>query len=191
MNNGLRALAVASVLGLAACQPGAPLDVSSADKEAALQQQCLNALEKLYTDVDGSKTLVDNAKGTVVFPDLTSAAFVFGAETGNGCLVQDGKVVSYYNKSGASFGFSAGAQSVSQALVLNSDAAMEKLTSAAGLDFGANASATLVNTGASGSINTKQLMNQEILVFVWGESGLMASADINGTKVTQISFDNS
>jgi lipid-binding SYLF domain-containing protein len=190
MHTGFKALAVAGVLGLAACQPGAPLDVSSADKEAALQQQCLNALNELFTEVDGSKTIVDNAKGTVVFPDLTSAGFIFGAETGNGCLVQDGKVVSYYNKSGVSFGFTAGAQSVSQAVVLNSDAAMAKLTSAAGLDFGANASATLVSTGASGSINTRQLMTQEILVFVWGETGLMASADINGTKITEISFDS-
>jgi lipid-binding SYLF domain-containing protein len=186
----LRNLTVAGALVLSACQAGNPLDTGSgADKAAALRAECDQALDQLYAQVEQTESIVEQAQGTLVFPNVTSAGLGVGAETGNGCLYEDGVVNSYFNKSGASIGFQAGAQSRSEVLVLTSEAAMEKLTSAAGLDFGGNVTATVVDTGVGAQIDTKQLLSNEIIAFIFGETGLMAGATVEGTKVTELSFE--
>jgi lipid-binding SYLF domain-containing protein len=184
-----RALTIAGALTMAACQAGNPLDMSGdEDKAAALAAECDQALELLYSEVDQARSIVSDAEGTLVFPNLTKAGFGVGAESGNGCLYEDGQITSYFNKSGGSFGWQAGAQTTSQVLVLTSDEAMSKLRGAAGLDFGGNASATLVETGAGATVNTAEMMNNEIIAFVFGERGLMAGATLEGTKVSEISL---
>jgi lipid-binding SYLF domain-containing protein len=191
MLHQLRNLTVASALALSACQAGNPLDTGSeADKAAALGAECDRALDQLYAEVKQTKSIVEQAQGTLVFPNVTSAGLGVGAETGNGCLYENGVVTSYFNKSGASIGFQAGAQSRSEVLVLTSDAAMEKLTSAAGLDFGGNATATVIDTGVGAQIDTKQLMSKEIIAFILGETGLMAGATVEGSKVTKLSLES-
>lgn len=174
---------------LAGCQAGNPLDTgTSEEKRQALNAECDEALQALYAEVNQARSIVADARGTVVFPNLTKAGFVVGAETGNGCLYENGEITSYFNKSGGSFGWQAGAQSTSQVLVLTSDEAMAKLKSFGGLDFGGNASATVVETGAGATVNTAELMSNEIIAFVFSERGLMAGATLEGTKVTEFDW---
>jgi lipid-binding SYLF domain-containing protein len=187
----LQALSALSALVLVGCQTGQPLDTSSPDKVQALASSCESALNSFFTQVQQGKEIVDQSQGTLVFPDLTKAGFIVGAETGNGCLFEDGKVTSYYNKSGGSFGFQAGAQSTTQVIVMTSQEAMRKLQSAAGLDFGGNASATVVDTGIGATVNTATLMNNEIIAFVLDEKGLMAGATLEGTKITKLDWQTS
>jgi lipid-binding SYLF domain-containing protein len=189
--NALRFLAIAGLAGLAACQSGNPLDTSSGeDKAAALRAECDKALAQLVNQVEQAQDLVAEAEGTLVFPNVTSAGFVVGAGTGNGCLYQDGLVDSFYNTSAASFGLQAGAQSRSEVYVVTSEAAMDKLLSAAGLDLGGNVSAAVVDMGAGARVDTTTLTNNEVIAFIFGEQGLMANASIEGTKITQISLDS-
>jgi lipid-binding SYLF domain-containing protein len=189
MMREVRVIATMTALAIAGCQAGNPLDTSTGeDKRQALNAECDKALQALYSEVHQARTIVADARGTLVFPNLTKAGFIVGAETGNGCLYEDGEITSYFNKSGGSFGWQAGAQSSSQVLVLTSDAAMKKLQSAAGLDFGGNASATVIDTGAGATVNTAELMNNEIIAFVLGERGLMAGATLEGTKVTEFDW---
>lgn len=191
MNHGLKALAIAGVLGVAACQPGNPLGGGSGeDKAAALRAECDKALESLYAQVEQAVEIVGLGRATVVFPNVSEASFVVGAQTGNGCIYEGGVVTSYANKSGVSFGFQAGAESRSEVLVLTSEDAVNNLKSGAGLDFGANAKATVVSTGTMADVNVKELMTNETLLFVIDPTGLVAAANIDGTKVTEFSFDS-
>lgn len=189
--HALKSLALAGLFGLAACQSGNPLDTSSGeDKAAALRAECDKALASLVNQVEQAQDLIAQAEGTLVFPNVTSAGFVVGAGTGNGCLYEDGIVESFFNTSAASFGLQAGAQSRSEVYVVTSEAAMDKLLSAAGLDLGGNVSAAVVDMGAGARVDTTTLTNNEVIAFIFGEQGLMANASVEGTKITEISFDS-
>lgn len=190
MKTALTVLALAGSISLAACQAGNPLDTSSGEeKAAALRMECDRALDSLYSQVEQSAQIVDLGRATVVFPNVSEASFVFGASTGNGCVYEGGVVTTYANKSGVSFGWQAGAQSRSEILVLTSEDAFNQFKGGAGLDFGANAEATVVSAGTGGAINVQQLMTNEILLFVIDPTGLLAAANIEGTKVTEVSFE--
>jgi lipid-binding SYLF domain-containing protein len=122
-----------------------------------------------------------------VFPNVVKARLGIGGETGNGCLLQKEEITGYYNKSGASFGLQAGAQSRSEVIMFMSEAALDKLRSRQGFEFGADASAAVLDMGAGGTLDATNI-DSDILAFIYGESGLMAAATLEGTKVTQLDW---
>ncbi|HEX6142604.1 MAG TPA: lipid-binding SYLF domain-containing protein [Geminicoccaceae bacterium] len=190
MTRTLHALAAAGALTLAGCQGGNPLDTSSgAEKAAALQGECRSALEQLYAQAPPARNIAADAEGVLVFPNVVKAGLGIGGETGNGCLLQGGEVAGYYNKSGASIGFQAGAQSRSEVMMFMSEAALDKLRRREGLEFGADASVVVLDMGAGGTLDTGTI-DSEVLAFIFGEAGLMASASLEGAKVTPIDFDS-
>lgn len=188
MTRTLQALTAVSVLALAGCQSGNPLDTSSGeDKAAALADECRSALNELYAQAPQAQSIANDAEGVLVFPNVVKAGLGVGGETGNGCLLQNSEVVGYYNKSGASFGFQAGAQSRSEVIMFMSEAALDKLENRAGLEFGVDASAAVIDMGAGGTLDTGNI-DSEILAFIFGESGLMAAATLEGAKVTELDW---
>lgn len=188
MINMSRTLAVISTLALLGCAGGNPLDTGTdAERAAALQTECRSALNELYAEAPQAESIAEDAEGVLVFPNVVKAGLVIGGESGNGCLIQDGEIVDYYNKSGGSFGLQAGAQSRSEVLMFMSDAALDKLENRAGLEFGVDASAAVVEVGAGGAIDTTNI-NSEILAFIFGEAGLMAAATLEGSKVTKLDW---
>lgn len=190
MTRTLQALTAVSALALAGCQSGNPLDTSTgAEKAAALRAECMRALDELYAQAPDARGIVSDAEGTLVFPNVVKAGLGIGGETGNGCLLQDGVVDGYYNKSGASIGFQAGAQSRSEVIAFMSEEALAKLENRAGFEFGADASAAVLDMGAGGTLDTGNI-DAEILAFIFGEEGLMAAAALEGAKVTQLDWES-
>ena len=187
MTRTLQALTAVSALALVGCQSGNPLDTRSGeDKAAALADECRSALNELYAEAPQAQSIANDAEGVLVFPNVVKAGLGIGGETGNGCLLQNGEVAGY-NKSGASFGFQAGAQSRSEVIMFMSEAALDKLRSRQGLEFGADASAAVMDMGAGGTLDTGNI-DSEILAFTFGESGLMAAATLEGAKVTELDW---
>jgi lipid-binding SYLF domain-containing protein len=184
----LRAFAATAVLTLAACQSGNPMDTSSGpEKAAALQTECRSALDELYAKAPQARNIANDAAGVLVFPNVVKAGLGVGGETGNGCLLEGGEVAAYYNKSGASIGLQAGAQRRREVMMFMSDAALDKLKNRAGFEFGADASAAVMDMGAGGTLDTSNI-DSEIVAFIYGESGLMANASLEGSKVTEITL---
>jgi lipid-binding SYLF domain-containing protein len=190
MTRTLQALTAVSALALVGCQSGNPLDTSSSEeKSAALRAECMKALDELYAQSPNAQNLVSDAEGTLVFPNVVKAGLGVGGETGNGCLLKDGSVDSFYNKTGASIGWQAGAQSRSEVIAFMSEDALAKLENRAGFEFGADASAAVLDMGAGGTLDTGNI-DAEILAFIFGESGLMAAATLEGAKVTQLDWES-
>jgi lipid-binding SYLF domain-containing protein len=188
MTRTLKARTAVSVLALAGCQSGNPLDTGSGeDKAAALADECRSALNELYAQAPQAQSIANDAEGILVFPNVVKAGLGIGGETGNGCLLQDGEVVDYYNKSGASVGFQAGAQSRSEVVMFMSEDSLAKLKNREGFELGADASAAVLDMGAGGTLDTSNI-DSEVLAFVFGESGLMAAANLEGGKVTQLDW---
>lgn len=190
MTRTLQALAAVSAITLASCQSGNPLDTrAGAERAEALSAECRRALDELYAQAPQAQQIAADAEAVLVFPNVVKAGLGIGGETGNGCLLQDGAVEGYYNKSGASIGFQAGAQSRSEVMMFMSEGALAKLRDRAGFEFGADASAAVLDMGAGGTLDTGNI-DAEILAFIFGEEGLMAAATLEGAKVTELDWES-
>jgi lipid-binding SYLF domain-containing protein len=143
------------------------------------------ALDKFKQDVKGGEDFLKSSKGVLVFPSVVKAGFVVGGAFGEGALRIDGKSVDYYNTAAASWGFLAGAQSVRVIIVFMQEDALNKFRESKGWEAGVDGNVTLVNVGASGTIDTTNIKDP-IVGFVFGNKGLMADLSLTGSKYTKI-----
>lgn len=156
----------------------------------AAQRQAINAdvdsaLSKLYTQVPQSSSLVDKAKGVLVFPSVVSAGFVVGGTYGRGALRERGATRGYYSLGGASLGWLIGAQSRALYVLFMTQDALNKFEASNGWTAGADASVAVASIGANGQINT-MTTSQPVVGFVLSNGGLMANLSVDGTKITKL-----
>jgi lipid-binding SYLF domain-containing protein len=153
--------------------------------DPALVAQAQTALQQLYGHTPKAKELEPQAKAILVFPDLTKAGFVVGAEGGKGVLfAPDGRVLGYYRLRGVSYGLQAGAQSYSSVLFLMTDSAISTLTSGAGLSVGTGPSIVVVDEGTAKSMTTTTLKS-DVYAFLFGQQGLMAGLGLQGQRIVK------
>ncbi len=156
-----------------------------ASRRAEIDSGVSAALTSLYGRVPGSQEAVKKAVGVLVFPSITKAGFVFGGESGDGALQIKGKTTGYYKTGGLSFGFQAGVEQRSMAIVFMSKEALQNFQNSDGWDVGGDASVALVQAGAGGQVSAAA-MNKPVQVFVYGNKGLMGSMSLEGTKITKL-----
>jgi len=142
-------------------------------------------LDRFYKEVSSGRKLVQDAKGVLVFPSVYKAGFGVGGEYGEGALRIGGKTIEYYNTAAASLGFQIGAQKKSIILLFMQDEVLNHLRQSSDWKVGADASVTLVNVGADGSVDTQKL-NEPIIAFVIGQRGLMYNLSLEGTKFSKL-----
>lgn len=183
------ALVVAvAALGLVGCnntEGPVAAGTSEGTSRAKINAEVDAALTQLYQTRPGMRRLVDQAEAVLVFPNITQAGLGIGGLYGNGAMREDGRTVGYYNIAGGTFGFQAGAQTFSQAYVFNTPQALETFRNTMGFELGAGATAVAADFGADGSITTASLQ-KPVVTATWGQSGLMAGVNLEGSKITQI-----
>lgn len=162
--------------------PGAGLGSNNA---AQTDAAATAALQNLYASRPAAKALGSKAKAILIFPDVVKGGFLWGGELGNGVLRQNGKTVGYYNITAASYGLQAGLQSFGYALFLMNDSAMAYLNNTGGWQVGVGPSIVVMDEGMARSISTTTLHN-DIYAFVFDQSGLMAGAGLQGSKITRV-----
>lgn len=172
-----------ALFALAACASSDPAD--QAAHRAKIDAGADAALSELYADDAAARTLADKAKGIAIFPNIVKAGLGVGAETGDGVLRVGGKSVGYYNTSSASIGLQAGAQSYSQVLMFLTDEAMAGFRDGHGWEAGVDGSVAVLDTGASAELDTTNIADP-VVAYIFGESGLMADAAIEGSKYTRL-----
>ena len=151
-------------------------------RAAAIDAGVDSMLAELYKQASGSEQMVRNAKGVLVFPAVISAAFVFGASTGDGALREAGKTTGYYRKAGGSVGFQAGAQSQAVFLLFMTDEALNRFKASNGWTVGADANVTLINVGANAQVTTNTAQ-QAVVGYVLANTGLMGGVSLDGTRI--------
>ena len=154
--------------------------------KAALDQQVQDTLTKFYAMNDNNKYLADHAAGILVFPNITKAGIGIGGEHGDGALLENGKTVGYYSKSGGSVGLTLGVSSHSEVVLFNTPEALNKFVNGNDWNIGADASVAIMKTGAGNSYDNNTL-KQPVLVWIFGEKGLMGDASLKGGKISKIS----
>jgi lipid-binding SYLF domain-containing protein len=178
--SGLVAFAFVAVLSACSTTPA---------QQSALDDNARTALNSLYATVPAAQGVAEKSKAVLVFPSVTKAGLGIGGQFGNGVLFENGQPTGYYNISGGSFGLQAGAQTFSQAYFFTNQQALDNFRRLRGVEVGAGLNVAVANMGASGEISSSTLQ-QPVVVFVWGQQGLMAGATINGQKITRINSPN-
>ncbi len=156
-----------------------------AGSAAEIDASANTALERCYEEVRGSKELVKDAKGVLIFPGVFKAGIGLGGEYGEGALRIHGKTVDYYSTAAASLGFQLGAQKKSIIVLFMQEEALNRFRSSSGWKAGVDASVAVVTVGAGGEMDTAKL-KEPVLAFIFGQKGLMYNLTLEGAKFTKL-----
>jgi lipid-binding SYLF domain-containing protein len=156
-----------------------------ADSADQIDSRVEASLKQLYASTPSAKVLAKSAKGILVFPNIVKAGFMFGAQYGEGALLEHGDTVGYYSSVAGSYGFQAGVQVFGYAMFFMNENALKYLHQSAGWEIGVGPSIVLVDQGMGKSL-TSSTITQDIYAFIFDQKGLMAGAGIQGSKITRI-----
>lgn len=182
MSHIARALVTAVTLCLFVGSHSGPVLAKTAEEIDAETDQ---ALKTLYSESTAAKELGAKARGILVFPSITKGGVIVGGEYGEGALQVDGKTQGYYSSASGSIGLQLGISSRSLVIMFMTEEALQNFTKANGWEAGVNADVTLVDVGATGSLDTTTAQSP-VIAFNFGEEGLMAGVSVEGTKVTKL-----
>ena len=178
---------LAGALALSNCASGpvTKMNASSVNsKELAADSR--TALNKLYKTNPAARQLGANAKGILVFPNITKGGFIVGGMGGNGALIRsDGSIRDFYQTAGASYGLQAGVQQYGYALFLMDSQAFANINSSSGWEVGASPSLVIVDKGKATSLTTTTI-DAGTYAFFFNQRGLMGGLGLQGSKITRI-----
>jgi len=178
----MRGLACAALaFALASCS-------TTESERADLDTRARAALEDLYRTTPAAKSLADSSAGVLVFPSVTQGGLIIGGEYGQGVMFKGGRSEGYYNTAGGSLGLQAGAQTFSQAYVFTTPEALKTFEDTKGVEVGAGLEFAVADIGASGAISSSTLQ-KPLIIFVWGQQGLMAGVKVEGQKITRLTAE--
>jgi lipid-binding SYLF domain-containing protein len=178
----IRRVALTAALATSLLAMAPPADAASA---RAINRDVTAALDSLYAQNPAARTLASKAKAVLVFPKITKAGFMVGAQAGDGALRQGGKTVGYYRSLAGSYGFQAGIQWFGYALFFMNEKALDYLHKSEGWEIGTGPSLVVVDEGMAKSF-TSTTLTQDVYAFIFDQKGLMAGVGIQGSKITRI-----
>ncbi|MET3654787.1 YSC84-related protein [Dyella japonica] len=159
---------------------------ASGSNDPSLDRDSFAALNALYVSEPKAKALAGRARAILIFPSIVKAGLMVGGLSGNGVLIEHGKVTAKYNISAASFGLQAGAQKFSQVMFLTNNYSLDYLNKSGGWSVGVGPSVVVVDSGMAKSLTTDNL-NSDVYVFIFGQQGLMAGLGVQGQKISRLS----
>lgn len=146
------------------------------------------ALHRFSEQVSAGRAFQEIARGVLVMPNITKAAFIVGGQYGQGALRENGRTTAYYSMTAGSVGFQAGAEKYDLIIIFSSEEVLNKFKQGRGWEAGVDAEVTLIDTGIDLPAST--LVSQHpVIGFVIDQKGLMAGASIKGAKFTKIAPD--
>ena len=167
---GIAVLAI-FITGIAQAQDDA------AERRAELDANADETLQKLYSSVEGSKALFDEAAGYAVF-SATKAGFGISGGGGSGIAVDKGAGKPVYMKMAmGGIGFTYGAQQYDIVMLFQS---AERLK--AFIDGGWDAGAAAEASAGGDSAGAGAAFIDGAAVFTLTGTGAMASASVSGTR---------
>jgi lipid-binding SYLF domain-containing protein len=177
---------VAGLLTFAlAVTPALRAQPALAASAAEINRDATASLAKLYDKVPEAQTLSAKAVGTLIFPSIVKAGFLFGAQYGEGVLREKGRNVGYYNTVAASYGLQAGVQSFGYVLFFMTDSALNYLHKSDGFEIGVGPSIVVVDAGKAKTLTTTTAQS-DIYAFIFDQKGLMAGLGLQGSKISRI-----
>ena len=176
---GLLLCAGAAAL-LAGCANG--VGAGGAARLDAEVDRTLNFLATSHPDARG---LQERSVGQLVMPLMTEGGLLVGGSYGRGALRVGRATVDYYSATQASLGLQAGGQTYAHVLYFMNEPALRAFRTSSGWVAGAEVEYAYLTSGASLGADTV-VVNLPVVAVVFGQSGLLAGASVEGTKYTRI-----
>jgi lipid-binding SYLF domain-containing protein len=140
----------------------------------------------MESNYPGTRDLRAKSQGMLVMPLLTEAGLLtLGGSYGRGALVVNGVPVDYYSATKASVGVQLGAQQYSHVLFFMTPEALAEFRTSPGWVAGANLTYVFSDQGQTFTADTTTVTTPVVAV-VFGQSGLLVGATVEGTKYTRI-----
>lgn len=135
---------------------------------------------------DRARAQLRSAKGVLVVPALVKGGFIFGAEGGNGVLMQrnaDGwSPPAFYTLASASFGLQAGLEQAEVVMLVMSDKALDAIKRSE-FKLGAGGGITVVTLSAGAEVGvTAPNVTADIIVWQSG-TGVYGGITLNGSVI--------
>jgi lipid-binding SYLF domain-containing protein len=156
-----------------------------AQAKAEIDAALPGTLDTLYAEIPGSREAAADAAGILVFPDVVKGGIGLGGEYGRGALQVGGRTVDYYSLSGGSLGIQLGAERRSVVFLFMTEDALKSFQDSSGWTAGADASVAIPDTGTGGKLSSAAA-NQPVVAYVFGQSGLMFNASLEGARIAKI-----
>lgn len=167
-----------------AATPPLSTEPARAASAAQIDAEARATLNRFFQRVVNGRELANKADAVLIFPSIVKAGIGIGGEYGEGVLHIRGQTSGYYNVIGASIGFQFGVQTRSLIIMFMTPGALAGFRARAGWEVGVDGSVALINVGASGRVNTNNIVDP-IIGFVFNEKGLMYNLTLEGTKISR------
>lgn len=148
-------------------------------------KQILETLQRFYSNFKGANELVQKANGYLVFPNVYKAGLVIGGEYGEGALIEQGSIISYYRLYSTSVGLQAGAQRRSVIILFLTKEALNNFINKQKWEVGVDGSIALVKWSRGTDLSTISITKDTIAV-VFNDIGIMANLSLSGTVFQRI-----
>lgn len=155
-------------------------------EKRSLQAEADAAVTSMVAKDPDLRGIIDAAPGYAIFPDIGEAGAIVGGAYGRGIVYERGRAIGFTEMNQGSVGLQLGAQSYSQLIVFENEAAISRLK-AGNFDLGAKVSAVALKAGAAKSGR----FEDGVMVFQQTRGGLMAAAAVNGQKLNYEPMDRS
>lgn len=161
------------------------LQPAQAEDKNVLTLDAEAALASLYKTSPGAKALGESAAGILVFPSITKAGFIVGAQGGSGVLFKQGQVAGFYHSGALSMGMQAGYQTYGYVLFMLGSADLANLDDDKGWSLGVGPSIVVADKGFGKDVSTSTLKSG-VYAFIFDQKGLMAGLGVVGQKITRL-----
>ncbi len=152
---------------------------SNAEKRAEIDKVSKEALEEILGKAENAKKLYDQSYGYAVFDNMR-ITFIFSGGGGSGVAVNKGSGKRTYMKMGTGgISFGIGAQKYQVIMFFEDEETLDDF-----IEHGWKAETSASAAAGTSGANVGTGFVKGIALFQITEAGLMASADISGTKYT-------
>lgn len=171
----------AAAMGLMAAMPASAQDIGHMDGVKArpeLDAKIASTLQQCAQVAPSCGDTTANAAGVLVFPSVLTVDLGVGGSGGSGALVENGKIVGYYDVGEASAGAQLGIKEASQVYVVRDQDTLAKLTDNGKWEVGAAADLTVAKANVSASAQSG-----DPLVYIFDADGLNAGVNVSALKI--------
>jgi lipid-binding SYLF domain-containing protein len=164
---------VAALVGGCATAPKTRAERTQLEVDASQSLQAMLAKDPAL------QSLLDQAAGYLIFPEVAQGGFVVGGAGGKGVVYEGGRQTGFVELSQASVGAQIGGQKYAELVVVRDRFTLDKIK-AGNLDLGAQASAVILRQGAASSTRFGE---RGVAVVVDPKGGAMLNVSLSGQRI--------
>jgi lipid-binding SYLF domain-containing protein len=138
-----------------------------------------DTLKQMQAHDESLAGFMDRGYGWVLFPSVGKGGLIAGGAYGRGQVYRGNDFVGYADLTQASLGLQAGGQEFAELIVFENQETFDRFTSGQ-LNFGANASAVALKTGAGAAGR----FENGTAIFIMPKGGLMFEVSLAGQQFT-------